>query len=72
MKALKLIVPVAILSAGFLISTTASYGKPEYSKKEKKACTVCHVATGKKDLSDVGKCYAKNGHSLEKCEQVKK
>ena len=34
MRALKLIVPAALLTAGFMICTTASYGKPEYMKKE--------------------------------------
>ena len=28
---------------GFLVCTTATYGKPEYAKKEKKACTFCHA-----------------------------
>jgi hypothetical protein len=41
--------------------------KPEYTKKEKKGCTTCHVAQGKKELNDVGKCYGEK-KSLVTCE----
>ncbi len=68
MKRLKLIIPAAILGAGFLICTTASYGTQAYAKKEGKSCTYCHVTAGKKDLNDTGKCYQKNEHKdLDKC-----
>ena len=72
MKTLKLIVPAAILGAGFLICTTASYGTQVYAKKEGKACTYCHgKVEGKeamvKNLTDTGKCYQKSEHSLAKC-----
>ena len=67
MKNVKLVLPAAILMAGFMMCTTSSYGKPEYAQKEKKACTNCHVTAGKKDLNDTGKCYQTNSHSLEKC-----
>jgi hypothetical protein len=67
MKTLKLVLPATILLAGFMVCATSSYGKPEYAKKEKKACVYCHTAAGKKDLNDVGKCYQKSDHSLEKC-----
>jgi hypothetical protein len=46
---------------------TLLFGKAEYTKKEKKACVVCHVKAGSKDLNDVGKCYAKD-HSLKNCQ----
>jgi hypothetical protein len=72
MRTLKLAVPSAILLAGFLVCTTASFGKPEYAKKEGKTCTFCHVKAGQKDLNDVGKCYQKNDHSLAKCSDAKK
>jgi hypothetical protein len=39
----------------------------EYAKKEGKKCVYCHVAAGKPDLNDTGKCYKDNNHSLEKC-----
>jgi hypothetical protein len=75
MRMLKLAIPAGIVAAGFLICTTASYGKMEYFKKENlKSCTTCHVKTGapdamKKDpnLTEIGKCYAANDHSLTKC-----
>jgi len=62
MKNLKLVLPALILSGGFLVCTTVSYSKPDYTKKEKKACTFCHnAATAKdanaKDLTDAGKYY---------------
>lgn len=66
---LKVALPMAILAAGLIVSTPFSFGKAEYTKKEKKACTYCHVANGKKELNDVGKCYAEHGHSLEGCEK---
>ena len=73
MRALKLIVPSVLLTAGFLVCTTASYGTPEYMKKEKKACTFCH--SGKiepankeamqKSLNDAGKYYKEHNHSFD-------
>jgi len=67
MRAIKVALPAAILMAGFLLCTSATYGKPEYAKKEKQGCVYCHVKTGAKDLNDTGKCYGKNEHSLAKC-----
>ena len=72
MRALKVTLPAAILAAGFLICTTASYGKPEYAKKEKQGCIYCHVKVGAKDLNDTGKCYQTNDHSLAKCKAPEK
>ncbi len=75
MRALKLIVPATLLMAGFMLCTTASYGKPEYLKKEGvKSCTTCHSKMEAKEnmpknLNATGKCYAANGHSLAKCKQ---
>jgi hypothetical protein len=70
MRALRLVLPLAVLMTGLFVTTSTSFGKPDYAKKEKKSCTTCHVAQGKKDLNDVGKCYAKN-HTLEGCETKK-
>ncbi|HUP02701.1 MAG TPA: hypothetical protein VMU19_01850 [Bryobacteraceae bacterium] len=75
MKTLKVMIPAAVLAAGFLVCTTSSFGLPAYAKKEAptvgagmNACTYCHVTAGKKDLNDTGKCYATNGHKdLGKC-----
>jgi len=76
MRAMKLVVPAFLIMAGFLICTTASYGTPDYSKKEKKACTFCHTKMepgtkeGKneamvKNLNDAGKYYKSHDHKLE-------
>jgi hypothetical protein len=72
MRMLKLAIPAGIVAAGFLICTTASYGKMEYFKKENlKACTTCHVKVpapkADPNLTEIGKCYAANDHSLAKC-----
>jgi len=75
MRTLKLAIPAVIVMAGFLVCTTATYGKPEYQKKENlKACTACHVKVGSPadmktnpNLNDIGTCYQKNEHSLAKC-----
>ena len=70
MRVLKVIVPGAALLAGFLVCTTASYGKPDYAKKEGiKTCTTCHSKMGAKpELNDTGKCYSKN-HSMDGCKK---
>jgi len=57
MKKLPLIASSLVLGVVFFISATTSFGKPEYTKKEKKACTACHVSAKSKDLNDTGKCY---------------
>ena len=70
MRSLKLVVPSVLLTAGFLVCTTASYGTPEYMKKEKKACTFCHVKVSSdktemaKNQTDAGKYYKEHDHSL--------
>lgn len=48
-------------------TTSATYGKQEYVKKEKKGCVYCHTKAAKgdaKDLTDAGKHY-KEHHSFE-------
>lgn len=71
MRTLKLAVPAAILMTGFLLCTTASYGTPEYAKKEKKTCTFCHekMSTDKavmaKNQTDAGKYYKDHNHSMD-------
>jgi len=57
MKKLPLLLSSAIMIATFLISSSISFGKPEYTKKEKKGCVTCHVNAKSKDLNDTGKCY---------------
>lgn len=66
MSKAKFVVPAVIVAGGLLISSTNSYGKPEYTKSTKKACTFCHVnAKAKpKELTEAGK-YFKEHKSLE-------
>ena len=62
----KITLPAVILLGGFLVCSTASYGKPEYGKTTKKACNYCHekIVADKdamnKNLTDAGKYYQKN------------
>ena len=71
MRAMKLIVPAILVMAGFVVCTTATYGKPEYSKKEgNKKCVYCHGKVEAKEamaknLTDAGKYYAAHDHSLD-------
>ena len=66
-RLLQIGVPAVIIFGGLMMTSPYSFGKAEYTKKEGKGCTFCHVAAGKKDLNDVGKCYAEHNHSLEGC-----
>jgi len=65
MRLVKLIFPGAILMMGLGLNTL-SFAKPEYTKKEKKACTVCHTKMGTKDLNETGKCYEQK-KALDSC-----
>jgi hypothetical protein len=66
---LKNALTMALVGGGMMVTTQFTLGKSEYAKKEKKGCTYCHTAAGKKDLNDVGNCYGEHGHSLEDCEK---
>jgi len=39
--------------------------KPEYAKKEGKACTFCHPPGKMKELTPAGQYYKDHNHSLE-------
>ena len=65
MKLLKAVIALVILALGLTLTTKPSFGKPEFSKKEKKGCTVCHVKMGSKELNEAGKYYKAHNHSLE-------
>jgi len=60
MKLLKLILPMAVLLTGIVLNPLPSMATPEYTKKEKKPCTTCHVSAKSKDLNDAGKYYEKH------------
>jgi hypothetical protein len=51
---------------GLAFNSAQVYGKPEYTKKEKKGCVTCHVSAKSKDLNATGECYKKS-KSLEGC-----
>ena len=57
MRFTKFVIPAVVLAAGLLINTSASFAKPEDTKKTKKACTFCHVTAASKELNDAGKYY---------------
>ncbi|MGO9240624.1 MAG: hypothetical protein ACLQBJ_07410 [Bryobacteraceae bacterium] len=72
MRALRLMIPAAILMAGLFVGSNLSFAKPEYQKANKgTTCKTCHVTAGKKDLNDVGKCFAEHKHVLEGCQAKK-
>jgi hypothetical protein len=65
MSKLKIALPAIVLIAGFAVCTTTSYGKAEFTKKEKKGCTFCHTKANSKELNDAGKYYKEHNNSLE-------
>lgn len=62
MKVIRVLILSAIVGACLLPLATA---KPEYAKKEGKACTYCHVKPGSKEMTDAGKYYKEHNHSFE-------
>lgn len=69
MSKLKFILPAVVLMGGLMVPATVSFGKPEFTKKEKKACSFCHSTKtpSAKDLNKVGDCYKKT-QTLQGCE----
>lgn len=67
MSKFKFVLPAVILVGGFLVSSTLSYGKPEYVKLTKKSCTFCHVDSKAKpkELTEAGKYFKEHNNSLE-------
>jgi hypothetical protein len=56
-RTIQLAVPAALIGFGLLFNTTASFGKKEYTAKEKKGCVFCHTSATSKELNDAGKYY---------------
>jgi len=67
MLRIKYALPAAILMGGFLLISTTSYGKPEFTKATKKTCTFCHVDSKAKpkELTAAGKYFKEHNNSLE-------
>lgn len=59
----KLMGPATILATGLLVDTTASFGKPEYTRKTNKGCDFCHPPHSRQ-LNEAGKYYLEHRHSL--------
>jgi hypothetical protein len=63
MKLFKLFAVIATLALLAITTISSStVAKPDFSKKEKKACTYCHTSknmkeNSEKDLNDAGKYY---------------
>jgi len=62
MKLVKVLIAASVFCFCLLNFANA---KPEYTKKEGKACTFCHTKSGSKELNDAGKYYKDHNHSLE-------
>ena len=62
MRLLKFFLALAVLSGSVLTLATA---KPDYAKKEAKACTFCHPAGKFKEFTEAGKYSKEHNHSLE-------
>ncbi len=67
MKSLKYALPTMLVIGGLTVSSTVSFGKAEYTRKEKKTCVYCHTKSGAKELNKVGECY-KEKKTLAGCE----
>lgn len=65
MHTFKFAIPVAIMMGGLFLCASLSFGKPAYTKKEKKGCTFCHVTATSKELNAAGKYYKAHNYSLE-------
>ncbi len=70
-KIMKVVVFCTALGVTISLASLSSFGNMQIAKKEKVACTTCHVKMGQKDLNAVGKCYSKK-KSLKACEAEKK
>jgi hypothetical protein len=64
MKIVKFALPALVFSTALMITSTASFGKVEYTKKEKKSCAFCHVTATSKELNEAG-TYYKEKKTLE-------
>lgn len=57
MRKFRYVLPLFVFAGGLLLTTALSYGKAEYTKKEKKPCAFCHVTATSKELNAAGKYY---------------
>ena len=59
-----LVVSLAIPASLLLVSASATFAKPEYTRRTDKACEFCHPPNSR-ELNDAGKYYRDHKHSLE-------
>jgi len=69
---MKKVLGILVIAAFCAVIVPLGHAKPEYSKKEGKACTYCHTKAGSKELNDAGKYYKEHNHSLEGYKEAKK
>ena len=62
---MKLIRTLSLLAFAIVMALPYGLGKPEYGKKEGKACTFCHPPGKFKELTRAGQYYQDHNHSLE-------
>ncbi len=62
MKVIRVLLALVVVG-GFALAL--GNAKPEYAKKEGKACTYCHPAGKFKELTAAGKYYKEHNNSLE-------
>jgi hypothetical protein len=65
MSVARFVIPALILLGGLAVTSTSSLAKPEYTKREKKACAFCHVTATSRELNEAGKYYKQHNNSLE-------
>ena len=72
MKLMRILLPIAVVTFGFVITTSNVTGTVELAKKEKTACKSCHVTVKvtkeTKALNKVGDCYKKT-KDLKSCKE---
>jgi hypothetical protein len=61
---MKFEIPTFLLFLGIIASSTLIC-KPEFTNRENKSCTFCHVTGTSKELNDAGKYYEGHDRSLE-------
>ncbi len=69
---MKKVLGILVIAAFCAVIVPLGHAKPEYAKKEGKACTYCHTKAGSKELNDAGKYYKDHNHSLEGYKEAKK
>ncbi|HTS69941.1 MAG TPA: hypothetical protein VMO17_13250 [Terriglobia bacterium] len=62
---MKIIQTLILIGLALILALPFGMGKPEYAKKEGKACTYCHPAGKMKELTPAGQYYKDHNHSLE-------